>query len=514
MQTAQLQNKLMIIILDGFGSARKTPGNAIVQANPQYLSKIWNTFPHTYLKASSLDVGLPLNTNGNSEVGHLNLGAGRVIYQNLPKINRYIENGNFFSNQTLRDALQHAKENKSNIHILGCLSDGAVHSHIDHFIATLQFISQSNFVGNVCFDIFTDGRDTPPKSAETYINKLQQSIDTYKIGILNSITGRMYAMDRNQIWSRTEDTYNLLVNGYGQSAIDWREAIQKEYENGRNDEFFLPTKMKNKYGHIPISDNDVILYLNYRSDRAIQLTEAFTKENFNKFKTKPLQNIYFASMTEYSKNFPEHVIYAKEYIKLPLGRVVSEYGARQLRIAESEKFPHVTYFFNGGSSIVYDLEDRIEIPSPSVPTYDLKPEMSAFEMTQALMDRITNDYYKFIVVNFANGDMVGHTGNIDAAVKSIKVIDFAVEKLVRAFTGRGGSVIITADHGNVEEMINLKTGDIDTEHSQNAVPFILVSDKIKTPRLRLGALSDVAPTALELMGMTQPSEMTGKSLLY
>lgn len=508
-----IKKKVLLIIMDGLGAAPKGKGNAVVLAKPKNLSVFWNTFPHTYLLASSKAVGLPKNTKGNSEVGHLNLGSGRVINQSLPKINKSIRTGLYMQNDTLWDCLRHAIKHKSRIHLMGCLSDGSVHSHIEHFKATVGFFMKNNFPNELFIHAFTDGRDSSPKSSKTYLEDMQNTLDEAGIGRIGSVCGRALAMDRNQNWERTQVAYDLLVNGKGKISDNWMDAVNSSYFNGKTDEFLEPSIIKHENSDPTIKDGDVVLYMNYRADRTLQLTDAFLAPGFNIFPVKVFQGLFFAGMTPYRKGLPEHVIFPKEYINLTLGNVLSSYGLRQLRIAESEKFPHVTYFFNGGLSIKYKGEDRIRIPSPDVPTYDLQPEMSSAKVMEVLTDRIYNEMYDFIVLNIANPDMVAHTGNVEATVKAIQVVDHMVKDLVRKFTARGGSVVITADHGNAEEVLDIHTGDIDTEHSINPVPFIIAGKDIPSRMLPYGALKDVAPTILDIMGIPKPSEMTGRSLL-
>lgn len=504
-------NKILLIILDGVGSAPKSPGNAVALANLKTLPQLWNTHPHTYLLASAQAVGLPKGIKGNSEVGHLNIGAGRVINQNLPRIDRYIEKGHIDTNNVLFESLRHSIQNGGNVHLLGCLSDGAVHSHINHLLAVLKFFAQNNFTGNVIIHAFTDGRDSSPNEAGKYFEIVEKQIAKLGVGSFGTIVGRYLAMDRNQTWDRTQQAYDLLTKLQGTKYGSWKEALDSAYSQGKTDEFIPPSVVSN--GDVRIKEGDSVVFLNFRSDRALQLSEAFLLESFNHFPTIKFSNLYFSSMVEYRKNFPKNILFPKEYINLPLGKIIAEAGHRQLRIAESEKYPHVTYFFNGGSSIRFQNEDRIEIPSPSVATYDLKPEMSTKEVVDSLVGRIRQNIYDFILLNLANGDMVGHTGNLEASIKAVETMDWAVETLVRQFTALGGTVIITSDHGNVEEVLDLKTGQIDTEHSINPVPLIIVGPNTTIRGLPYGSLKDIAPTVLNLMKIPIPSEMTGRSLL-
>ncbi len=494
---------LMIIILDGFGVAKKSPSNAITEANPSNLSTLWNNYPHTYLFASSQSVGLPENTKGNSEVGHLAIGAGKVVYQNLPRINRAIENKSFYSNNTLNKIASSAK----NVHLMGCISDGSVHSHINHLFAIIGFLHNRKI--NTYLHLFTDGRDTSPKSANIYFEQLEKFISDKPEVKIATICGRYFGMDRNQTWERTEKAYNLIANSQGTKYDNWRDCIEKSYQQGINDEFIKPSVIT----PVKVKNGDFIINFNFRADRALQISKSFADENFTQFKVNKYKKIFFTGMVEYEKNFPQNILVPRDNITLPLGRIISETGLRQLRIAESEKFAHITYFFNGGANIIYPNENRIEIQSPNVPTYDYAPEMSALQITEVLKERISQKYYNLIVVNFANGDMVGHTGNLEASKLAVKIVDYCVGELTRRFLAFNGKVIITADHGNVEELLNPKTGEVDTEHSINPVPFILAGNDMKSAKLPLGILADIAPTALKLMGINIPSEMTGKVLI-
>lgn len=507
------RNRVLLIIIDGLGVAPASRGNAVSLAKPQNLIKYWDAYPHTYLKASGEAVGLPTGVYGNSEVGHMNIGSGKVILQNLPKINKAIKTGAFFSNKTLEKILVHARQNNSAIHLMGCLSDGSVHAHTDHFIAVLEYFARQNYNGKLYIHAFTDGRDTSQTAAAEYLAKVQKQIDRTKVGFIASICGRAFAMDRNNKWKRTQKAYNMLVSGAANNANNWSVGLKEAYGLKQTDEYIEPIMFPDQ-GNLPtIKVNDAVIYMNYRSDRALQLTDAFIQKDFSNFPVQTPPNLFFASMVAYRKDFPTEVLMPKEYINLSIGRVVSETGLKQLRIAESEKFPHVTYFFNGGLAVKYPGEDRIEIQSPNVPTYDLKPEMSAIEVTQALEQRIDLMIYDFFVLNLANTDMVGHTGNLEACIKAVTVVDNCVDRLVKRFVSQGGTVVLTADHGNVEEVIKLDSGEIDTEHSLNPVPFIIVNRALQGKSLRFGSLADIAPTILQLMNITKPDGMSGISLL-
>lgn len=504
-----IKQKVLLIILDGVGAAPKSSGNAVVLAQPESLISYWSSSPHTYLIASGKAVGLPENVKGNSEVGHLNIGSGRTVYQNLARINSTIAKGQLPQNNTLREALAHSQKYGSNIHLVGLLSDGGVHSHIDHFKAVVDFFSQMNFQNNLYIHAFTDGRDSPPNSSLTYLSSLDKYCLDRGMGKIGTVLGRYYGMDRNKRWERTELAYNLLVSGIGTEYPTYQNAIEASYSEKITDEFLEPAIINKS----KIANNDVVLLMNFRADRMLQLTDALISDSFIGFQRNKLKNLYVASLVDYRKNYPRKVVFPKQYINLTLGSIIDAERGSQLRIAETEKFPHVTYFFNGGSSVIYNNEDRIIIPSPMVATYDQKPEMSALELTTILSDRIGRNMYDFIVVNFANADMVGHTGNLEAGVKAVRVIDYCIKQLVQEFTSRGGAVIITADHGNAEEMLNLDTNEIDTEHSLNPVPAIIIDGKTSAKTLPYGSLKDIAPTVLDLMGIQKPSDMNGESLL-
>jgi 2,3-bisphosphoglycerate-independent phosphoglycerate mutase len=505
-----IKQKVLLIIMDGVGTAPDSEGNAVVKANPQNLSSIWSTSPHTYLLASGEAVGLPKEVKGNSEVGHMNIGAGRVITQTLPRIDQSIEKGLYFKNDTLQEALKYAQKSNSRIHILGLLSDGSVHSHISHFEATVKYFAENRFNGELFIHAFTDGRDSPPNSALTYLDRMQKTLDQYSLGKIATLCGRAWAMDRNNGWERTKRAYDLLTSNIGNTCSTYQECIAKSYSKKISDEFVEPTVIAQNSN---IRPRDVVLFLNFRPDRALQLSRALVDSNFDFFPKANIYPIYFASMVEYRKKFPPKVLFPKQYINYPIGNIVASFGLRQLRIAESEKFPHVTYFFNGGASVRYSNEDRIEIPSPSVPTYDMKPEMSAIELTNQLLGKIESDIYDFIVVNLANPDMVAHSGNIPATIKAVQTVDHCVALLTKAFSVRGGAVVISADHGNAEELLNLDTGEMDTEHSLNPVPFMVAGLNMPPRNLPYGALKDITPTILDIMGIPIPSDMTGVSLL-
>lgn len=503
------KQKVLLIILDGVGAAPKNPGNAVVLGQPENLAKFWSTSPRTYLLSSGKAVGLPPNVKGNSEVGHLNLGAGTTVLQNLPRINKAIENELIYRNDTLKNAFAHAQKYNSNVHLIGLVSDGSVHSHINHFKALVDYFARLNFQNELYIHAITDGRDTAPNASLKYLVELDKFCLERGIGKIATVIGRYFAMDRNRKWDRTQRAYYLFEKNMGERFPTYHKAITASYERGITDEFIEPAIINSG----KVEPNDVVIMVNFRPDRTLQITEAFTAPNFAGFVREPISNLYVATMTEYRKDLLVNVIFPKQYIDLPLGKVIDSVGLRQLRISETEKFPHVTYFFNGGQPSPYSKEDRVVVPSPRVPTYDLKPEMSALEMTELLKNRLKGMPYDFILLNFANADMVGHTGDVEAAKKAVKTIDYCTKELVNHFTSLGGAAIITADHGNAEEMLNEEDNSINTEHSINPVPFILAGTEVAPRVLPYGTLSDVAPTILQLLGIEKPSEMNGRSLI-
>ncbi|MEA1945020.1 MAG: 2,3-bisphosphoglycerate-independent phosphoglycerate mutase, partial [Euryarchaeota archaeon] len=486
---------LILIILDGFGLKESPDGNAIAYADTSHIDLLRKRYPTCMLQAAGEAVGLPDGQMGNSEVGHLNIGAGRIVYQDLTRINKAVADKTFFRNPILQKAIEHAKMHNSSLHLMGLLSDGGVHSHLSHLLALLEFASANHVTPLI--HAFLDGRDVPPKSALEYI----RALDGYRIG---TVAGRYYAMDRDNRWDRTEKAYRALVNREGVVAERASDAVHKGYARGETDEFILPTIVND---YTPIADNDSIIFFNFRPDRARQITRAFVDDDFSHFERQKLNDLYFVCMTEYDSTINAHVAYAPEHITNTLGEVLSKHGLRQLRIAETEKYAHVTFFFNGGVETPYPGEDRCLIPSPKVATYDLKPEMSAYVVTDAVIERIES--YDVIILNYANCDMVGHTGVFDAAVKAVETVDTCVGRVIDAVQRIGGSAIITADHGNAEEMTD-EDGTPHTAHTTNPVPLILVTDQMV--RIRNGKLADIAPTMLEILGIPKPAEMTGESL--
>ncbi len=501
----------MLMILDGFGNNDNEKANAVKIANTPNIDKLMKTWPATTIYTSGLNVGLPDGQMGNSEVGHTNIGAGRVVYQDLTRITKSIEEGDFFSNKELAEAIENCKKHHSKLHIMGLLSDGGVHSHIRHLFAILEFAKRKDFE-DVYVHCFLDGRDTPPASGETYLAKLEEKMKEKGIGKIATICGRFYSMDRDKRWERVVKAYNALVKGEGEKANSAISAIESSYQQEVFDEFVLPTVIYN--GEEPvatISNHDSVIFFNYRPDRAREITRSLVDPEFDGFETEKL-DIHYVCFTQYDETIPNVTIAFKpEVLRNTFGEYVSSKGLTQLRIAETEKYAHVTFFFNGGEEKQYPGEDRILVPSPKVETYDLKPEMSAYEVTQKVVEAIESQQYDTIILNYANPDMVGHTGNLEAAVKAIETIDECVQKVVEAVAKNNGLILMTADHGNAEQMVDYKTGEPHTAHTTNTVPLVLIgAEGIK---LKTGKLADLAPTMLELMELPKPEEMTGESLI-
>lgn len=496
------------MILDGFGLSDKIEGNAIARAHAPELKEIMNLYPHESLSASGLDVGLPEGQMGNSEVGHLNIGAGRVVYQELTRIYKMIEEGSFFKNPVLIEAMENVKKKGSTLHLLGLVSDGGVHSHLDHLKALIRMSKQEG-VKDVLVSCFLDGRDVPPKSAKVFLDSLQDTMNREGLGRINYISGRYYAMDRDKRWDRLEKAYDALTLGEGLSAETYSQAIDEAYKRGENDEFVLPTTIGSPS---LISEGDSVIFFNFRPDRARELTRSFVDPTFHGFfRKKVIENLTFVCMTQYDITMPNvKVAYPPEILVNTLGEYVSAKGKTQLRIAETEKYAHVTFFFNGGIEAPNPGEDRILIPSPQVATYDLQPEMSAFLLKDRILDELDEGKYDLIVLNFANADMVGHTGNMDAAIKAIETLGLCVPPVVYKVLELGGEVLIAADHGNAERMSDSNNCVI-TAHSINSVPVVHIAKDPKELRSG-GKLCDLAPTLLEMMGLPKPLEMSGISL--
>ena len=507
-----MNNKLtMLMILDGFGINENEKGNAVKLANTPNIDKLMKTCPTTQIYTSGMQVGLPDGQMGNSEVGHTNIGAGRIVYQELTKITKSIEDGDFFSIPELVEAIENCKKNHSKLHILGLLSDGGVHSHIRHLFALLELAKRKDFE-DVYVHCFLDGRDTPPASGESYIAKLEEKMKEKGVGKIASISGRFYAMDRDKRWQRVQKAYEALVNGVGNKATSAISAIEASYQKEVFDEFVEPTVIYS--GDSPVAtiqNNDSVIFFNFRPDRAREITRTLVDPDFKEFETKKMK-LYFVCFRQYDETIPNvEIAFKPETLKNTFGEYISNLGLTQLRIAETEKYAHVTFFFNGGEEKQYPGEDRILVPSPKFETYDMQPEMSAEEVTVKVVEAIKSGKYNVIILNYANPDMVGHTGSLEAAIKAIEKIDDCVQRVVDAVKEQGGELLITADHGNAEQMIDYKTGEPHTAHTTNPVPLILVGkDDVK---LKSGKLADLAPTMLDMMGIEKPEQMTGNSLI-
>ena len=496
-----------LIIMDGFGHRDEVKGNAIKVAKTPNLDRIFSENPTVDIGASGLDVGLPDGQMGNSEVGHTNIGAGRIVYQELTRITKAIQDGTFFENEALRSAIDQCKWFNSTLHIFGLLSDGGVHSHIDHMFALLELARRSG-LRKVCFHCFMDGRDTPPQSGIEYIDRLQAKINAVELGCIATISGRYYAMDRDNRWERVEKAYDAIVNGVGEHAASAHEAMQASYDAGVTDEFVVPVIVTEG---ATVQNDDAIIFANFRPDRAREITRAFVDDAFTGF-ARDKRNIHYVCMTQYDATIPGvEIAFKPQSLQNTFGEYISDKGLTQLRIAETEKYAHVTFFFNGGVEKEYPGEDRALIPSPKVATYDLQPEMSEPAVTEECVKRILSGKYDMIVLNFANCDMVGHTGVFDAAVKAIEAVDEGVGKVVDAILKMDGQCLLTADHGNVDQMLDADGVTPFTAHSTNPVPLAMIGHKGKLAEG--GVLADIAPTLLAMMGLPQPEEMTGKSLL-
>ena len=500
----------VLMILDGYGMSDKVEGNAIAQAKTPVMDKLMAECPFVLGQASGMAVGLPEGQMGNSEVGHLNMGAGRIVYQDLTKITKSIQDGDFFENKALLAACENVKKNGSALHMMGLVSDGGVHSHNTHIYGLLE-LAKKQGIEKVYVHCFLDGRDTPPASGKDYVAELEAKMKEIGVGEVASVSGRYYAMDRDNAWDREEKAYAALVYGEGVEASDPVQAIKDSYANDVTDEFMLPTVV-DKNGMI--KENDSVIFFNFRPDRARQLTRAFVDPEFTGFERRngyfPLT---FVCMAQYDAEMPNVLVaFPPEELKMTFGEYLAKHGKKQLRLAETQKYAHVTFFFNGGEEKQFEGEDRILVNSPKVATFDMQPEMSAYEVCDNLVESIRSDKYDVIIVNFANPDMVGHTGIMEAAIKAIEVVDECVGKTVDAILDVDGQMFICADHGNAEKLLD-EDGEPFTAHTTNPVPFVLVNyDEDYTLR-EGGCLADIVPTMIEMMGMEQPAEMTGKSLL-
>lgn len=494
------------MILDGWGKSPDPKVSAIDHANTPFIDSLYHRFPNAQLRTDGLNVGLPEGQMGNSEVGHMNLGAGRIIYQDLAKINLAVQNNTLSKEQPLIDAFQYALENNKPVHFVGLVSDGGVHSHIEHLKGLIN-ASEEFGLKNVFIHAFTDGRDVDPRSGVLHISSLQNHIKD-KSAKLATVVGRYYAMDRDRRWERIKLAYDLIVNGVGTPTSDFVDALQDSYQNGITDEFIMPLVSADQSARI--QDGDVVIFFNFRTDRGRQLTEALSQEDFPEFGMHKL-NLYYLTMTNYDDTYSNiHVIYDKDNITDTLGEVLSENNKKQIRIAETEKYPHVTFFFSGGREEPFEGETRIMKASPKVATYDLKPEMSAFELADALIPELQKEEVDFVCLNFANGDMVGHTGVMEAAIKACEAVDTCVENVINTALAHNYTTLLIADHGNCETMIN-PDGSPNTAHTTNPVPIILIDRDLTY--IHDGILGDIAPTILDLMGVEKPEVMTRNSLI-
>jgi len=524
----KIPKPIVLIILDGWGINRPYPGNAITSANTPFIDSLIREYPFTTIRASGESVGLPWGRAGNSEVGHLNLGLGRILYQDLPRINKSIADKSFFENSVLLKMIKHVQENNSQLHFLGLVSNGGVHSSVDHLHALLKLAKKNN-IEKVFIHVILDGRDVSLDSGLNFIKNLNRSLREYNIGRIATLSGRFYAMDRNNNWDRTEKAYNAFVFSQGKKTSDAEDAINVSYHQKVYDEELIPTVIfKNGKPVGEIKDGDALICFNFRPDRSRQITKALiSDEGIQIKKKKKFNNLLVGTFTEYEKDLNVLVVFPPEEIKDTLGSVLSRNELKQLRIAETEKYAHVTYFFNGGKEDVEKGEDHILVPSPDIESYDLKPEMSADGITKKVMEAVHKNVYDFILINYANSDMIGHTGNLEAAIKAVSFLDTCVKRVVESVLINEGCVLITADHGNADIMFNMQTGQVDKEHTTNPVPFILVSKEYRgknfgwqsffgedlsiiTPQ---GVLTDVAPTILKLFNLKKPEVMTGESLI-
>lgn len=503
----------LLMIMDGVGINDEEKGNAFKQANTPNLDRLFIKYPNTHIQTSGMAVGLPEGQMGNSEVGHTNIGAGRIVYQELTRITKEIQDGDFYNNTELKKAMQNVKENDSKLHLLGLVSDGGVHSHIDHLFALLDMAKKEG-ITKVYVHAILDGRDTPPTSAVDYVKKLEEKMKEIGVGKIATISGRYYAMDRDNRWERVKLAYDAIALGKGVKYKIAQKAIETSYESQEFDEFVKPVVLIDSEDKpiATVGDKDSVIYFNFRPDRARELTKAFMLPNFDGFETKEIKDLKFVTMTQYDETIKTvNVAYKPQVLVNTFGEYISKKGYTQLRIAETEKYAHVTFFFNGGKEEPYEGEKRILIASPKVATYDLKPEMSAYEVTENLIKVIEEKSCDVIIVNFANGDMVGHTGNLEKAIEAVEALDDCVGKVISKLEEVGGEALITADHGNCEQMLDLKTGEPITSHSTFDVPLIVVSNRVEN--VKPGRLCDLTPTLLNMMGEEIPEEMTGESLV-
>lgn len=533
-----MKKPVVLLILDGWGVAPPGPGNAISQAQTPHIDRLWRSYPHGIVRASGEAVGLPRNEVGNTETGHLNMGAGHIVYQDLPRINMAVADGSFYQNEAFVQAINHVRTNKSTLHIMGLIGSGGVHANNDHLFALIRLCFEQKLTG-VQLHLFTDGRDSLPTASPQYITQVEEELKRRPVGRIASVVGRYYAMDRDERWDRTGKTYNALTRGEAPMSPTALEAVTASHQKGITDEFIQPILIaKTEQEKGLIKENDAVIFYNFRIDRPRQLTKAFVLDDFDELTSRStkkgnplfslfsrskgnftrgpkLKNLFFITMTEYEKHLPVTIAFPPELVKYPLGRVFADRGMRQLRAAESEKERFVTFYFNGQREMPFVGEDRLIIQSQQIATYDKAPEMRTREITNGVIDRIRQNIYDCIIINFAAPDMVGHTGIVPAAVTACTIVDECVGRLEQAIVQAGGSLIITADHGNCEEMLGTQTHETNTEHSGNPVPCIIVSPELegKPQELPEGKLGDIAPTILYLMNLNLPVEMTGRNLL-
>ena len=505
-----------LIIMDGFGLSENKEANAVYMASTPNFDRLWESYPHVAINASGLDVGLPEGQMGNSEVGHLNIGAGRIVYQDFTRISKAIEDGSFFKNEALLDVVAHVRKHNSKLHLMGLVSDGGVHSHIEHLLALVELAKREQ-LPQVYIHAFMDGRDVPPAIGKSHLEDLGKKLQQMQFGKVATVSGRYYAMDRDKRWDRVQQAYNALVLGEGETAASPVEAMEQSYKNNVTDEFVKPTVIIEDGKPVAtIGENDGIIFFNFRPDRARELTRSFIDPSFNEFERKNgYFRVKFVSMTQYDATFENlSIAFGPEDLTNTFGEYISKHGKSQLRIAETEKYAHVTFFFNGGVEVPNPGEERILIPSPKVPTYDQQPSMSAPEVTEEVIKQIESGKYDVIILNYANCDMVGHTGDLKAAIEAVETVDTCLGRVIEAVQKAGGTALITADHGNAEQMVDPQTGQPHTAHTSNIVPFILMDDNLKHAKLREGGrLADIAPTMLDIMGLDKPEEMTGESLI-
>lgn len=505
-----MNKKVILVIMDGWGLGKVASSDAIKAAKTPFVSSLYNKYPNTTLITCGEAVGLPEGQMGNSEVGHLNLGAGRIVYQELQRINVAIREGEFAKNESLLNAIRYAKQNNKSLHLLGLVSNGGVHSHTSHLKAILDVCKQEG-LSNVFIHAFTDGRDTDPKSGLGFVKDLQQHIDG-SVGKIATVSGRYYAMDRDNRWERVKLAYDAMVKGFGIEAANAIEAIEESYKQGTTDEFIKPTVINENGKPIAtIQDGDAVLCFNFRTDRCREITKALTQIAFPDYNMHPLE-LNYTTMTEYDATFKNvHVVFENDNLNNTVGEIIADKGLKQIRIAETEKYPHVTFFFSGGREIPFEGESRIMVPSPKVATYDLQPEMSANELTDAIVPEIEKAEASFICLNYANADMVGHTGVWQAAIKAVETVDKCVERVVTAALKSGYTIFLTADHGNSDYLIN-EDGTPNTAHTLNPVPFFIIDNEWKGT-IKPGKLGDIAPTILKMMQIEAPKEMTGDVLI-